>query len=61
MKAVASTDNEFYNPMYLLKAGQVYELDGNKEKALEQYTRIKEEYPESSEGNNIEKYIARVK
>lgn len=61
LKAVAATENDFYNPLYLLKAGQVYELDGNKEKALEMYNRIKDQYPESNEGNNIEKYIARVK
>ena len=61
MKAVNFSENDFYNPIYLMKAGQVYELEDNKEKALEIYTRIKDEYPESNEGNNIEKYIARVK
>jgi tetratricopeptide (TPR) repeat protein len=60
LKAVNYADNDFYNPLYLLKAGQVYELDGNNEKALEMYQRIKNEYPESNEGSNIDKYIARV-
>ena len=60
MKAVAYSENDFYNPIYLLKAGQIYELEGNKEKALEMYTRIKDEYSDSNEGSNIQKYIARV-
>lgn len=60
LKAVNYSENSFYNPLYLLKAGQIYELDGNNEKALEIYNRINDEYPESNEGNNIDKYIARV-
>ncbi len=61
LKAINFSENDFYNPIYLLKAGQVYELEGNNEKALEMYTKIQEEYPDSNEGNNIQKYIARVK
>ena len=60
MKAVNFSNNDFYNPLYLLKAGQIYELDGDFDKALEIYTRIKEDYPESNEGTSIDKYIARV-
>ncbi len=60
LKAVDHSDNSFYNPLYLLKAGQLYEMDGNKAKALELYQRIKDVYPDSNEGNTIEKYIARV-
>jgi len=60
LKAVSYSENDFYNPIYLLKAGQVYELEGNNEKAMEMYKRIQDEYPDSNEGNNIQKYIARV-
>lgn len=60
MKAVAFSENDFYNPIYLLKAGQIYELEGDKEKALEMFKRIQDEYPDSNEGSNIQKYIARV-
>lgn len=60
LKAVSYSENDFYNPIYLLKAGQVYELEGNKEKALEMFKEIQDKYPESNEGNNIQKYIARV-
>ena len=50
----------FITPSTFLKAGQIYELEGNMEKALEMYQRIQDEYPESNEGKNIQKYIARV-
>lgn len=60
LKAANYSDNSFYNPLYLLKAGQLYEMEGNNAKALELYQRIKDDYPESSEGNTIDKYIARV-
>ncbi|MCD4768668.1 MAG: tetratricopeptide repeat protein [Bacteroidales bacterium] len=60
LKAADHSDNLFYNPLYLLKAGQLYEMDGNRDKALELYQRIKDDYPNSNEGNTIEKYIARV-
>jgi pentatricopeptide repeat protein len=61
LQAADFTENSFYNPIALLKAGQLYELDGDFENALKQYQRIQDNYPESTEGRNIEKYIARVK
>ncbi|MDT8400863.1 MAG: tetratricopeptide repeat protein [Bacteroidales bacterium] len=61
LRAADYSESSFYTPLYLLKAGQLYELEGRYDKALALYERIKEEYPESSEGGNIDKYIARVK
>ncbi|MCA1756410.1 MAG: soluble NSF attachment family protein [Bacteroidales bacterium] len=59
-RAAEYTENSFYAPVYLMKAAQIHELEGNYEKALESYNKIKENYPDSNEGNNIEKYIARI-
>jgi tetratricopeptide (TPR) repeat protein len=59
-RAAEYTENSFYAPVYLMKAAQIHELEGDYEKALANYNKIKEEYPESNEGNNIEKYIARI-
>jgi tetratricopeptide (TPR) repeat protein len=59
-KAYSMNENEFLNPIYLLKAGQVYESLGNYERALERYQMIKSNFPESQEGRDIEKYITRV-
>ena len=44
-----------------MKAAQIYELQKKYAEALKLYERIKNEYPESTEGANIEKYIARVR
>jgi len=60
-KAATTEDNVFVNPIYLFKAGQVYESQEEFQKALETYQKIKDNYPESQEGQKIEKYIAKVK
>jgi TolA-binding protein len=53
--------NNFSTPVLLKKAGLVYEELGNKDKALELYTRIQQEYPKTPEGMEITKYIERTK
>jgi tetratricopeptide (TPR) repeat protein len=53
--------NSFNTPLYLMKAGEIYELTKQYSEALKMYERIQNEYPESTEGNSIDKYIARVK
>jgi tetratricopeptide (TPR) repeat protein len=53
--------NSFNTPIFLMKAGELYELGGKYTDALKVYERIEKEYPESTEGSTIEKYIARVK
>ena len=53
--------NSFNTPLFLMKAGELYELGGKYTEALKMYERIESEYPESTEGSTIEKYIARVK
>ena len=60
-KACSMEDNVFLNPIYLLKAGRVYESLGDDQKALDNYEKIKSEYPDSQEGRNIEKFISRIK
>ena len=52
--------NESTSPMMLLNAGRNYEADGNSSKALSLYKKIKDQYPNSSEARDIEKYIGRV-
>jgi len=59
-KAANEIDNNFSSPHFLMKAGQTSELLGNNQKALELYERIKNDYPQSKENRNIERYIARV-
>ena len=58
-QAAAAADNMFA-ATYLLKAGAVAEKLGDNAKALSFYNKIKEEYPQSMEGYDIDKYIARI-
>jgi len=53
--------NSFNTPFFLMKAGEIYELNKQYTEALKMYERIQNEYPESTEGLQIDKYIARVK
>ena len=58
-KAAAQADNIFA-ATYLLKAGIAYEALGQKDKALSCYKTIKDQYPQSVEGYDIDKYISRI-
>ncbi|MBQ9462846.1 MAG: tetratricopeptide repeat protein [Bacteroidales bacterium] len=58
-KAASKADNVFA-AAYLLKAGIVYEQLGDKAKAISCYRTIKEKYPQSVEGYEIDKYITRA-
>ncbi|MBO4670296.1 MAG: tetratricopeptide repeat protein [Bacteroidales bacterium] len=59
MKAAAKADNTFA-AQYLLKAGLSYEQLGEKDKAIAAYKTIKDKYPQSIEGYDIDKYITRA-
>ena len=61
VEAADYAKNSFNTPLYLMKAGEIYELNGKYSEALKVYERIENEYPLSTEGTTIEKYIARVK
>lgn len=58
--AVKLSSNDFTAPLYLKKAGLTAEKLGNNKKALELYSQIKNQYPRSFEGRDIEKYIGKV-
>lgn len=61
LKAAANKPNEETSPIYLFRAGLLCEKTGDLNQALALYEKIQSEYPSSTEGGNIEKYIARVK
>ena len=61
LEAADYAKNSFNTPLFLMKAGELYEMTGKLTEALKLYERIELEYPESTEGTTIEKYIARVK
>jgi tetratricopeptide (TPR) repeat protein len=61
LEAGENSENEFLAPMYLMKAGEVLEDFGEYGRALSIYTDIKDKFPKSTEGRDIDKYIIRAK
>ncbi len=61
LKAADLSENNFTAPMFLMKAGLVYENLGEFGKALKLYEKIQNDYPDYSKSNSIEKYITRSK
>jgi len=60
MEAANQDGNGFTAPLFLMKAGNVYELMGSYDDAISTYTRIKNEFVKSKEARSIDKYIARA-
>lgn len=59
-QAAANSDNQFTAPIYLNKAALAYESLGQYDKAVANYKKIREDYPESTEAREVEKYLARA-
>lgn len=59
-KAAKFSENEQFTPFFLLKAGNALETQKKYADAKGYYEKIKEKYPNSDEGRDIEKYIARA-
>ena len=59
-KAVEAADNVLTTATYLKKMGLVYEAMENYTEALNAYETIKENYPTSIEGRDIQKYIGTI-
>jgi tetratricopeptide (TPR) repeat protein len=60
IKGAEKFENNFSSPILLKKAGLAFEELLQFKKAHEVYTRIKQSYPDSQEGREMDKYIARV-
>jgi tetratricopeptide (TPR) repeat protein len=61
LKAGARKKNSFTSPVFLKKAGMVFEDLKEYEKALKAYQTIKKNYPDSEEGKVVDKYITALK
>lgn len=59
-KAVNDSENEFTTPIYLMKVAFVHKENGDFSEALEAYKRIEKEFPNTTEGRQVQKYIAQV-
>ena len=60
LEAAKKADNNSLSPLYLIQAGEIFESQGKKDKALECYKEIKTKYVNSMQYAEIDKYIERV-
>ena len=60
LKAAEMADNNTLTPMYLQQAGEIFESQGNTDKALNCYNEIKNKYPQSMQAVEIDKYVERL-
>lgn len=61
MEAASKADNNTLSPVYLKKAGIIFEKEGKYAEAVKAYTQIKEKYINSYQAMDIDKYIDRAK
>ena len=59
-QAISFSDNEFTTPLYLYKAGTIALDNGNAQKALDYFERIKQEFPKSNEAKDIDVFIGKA-
>lgn len=59
-KAAETKANDYFSPMYLMKAAMAHEVAGQYGEAVEIYDRIITDYPLSQELNDAKKYKARA-
>lgn len=60
LKAAKTANSSSLTPIFLIQAGELYEAEGQPEKALALYQQIKKEYVNSMAYQDIDKYIERV-
>ena len=52
--------DELFSPEYLFRSGYLYESMGKNQEAIAMYKMIKDKYPNSTRGADIDKYLARL-
>ena len=60
-KAARKNPNDFTSAIFLMKAGKVAEALEDYSDAVGLYEEIKKNYPDTKEGREVEKYLARAK
>ena len=58
--AVKDNENAALTPVYLMQLGAAYELNKQPEQAKKAYMRIRDEYPQSAQSRDIDRYLARL-
>jgi tetratricopeptide (TPR) repeat protein len=52
--------DDMFSPEYLFRAGYLYESMGKTQEAIDMYQMIKDKYPNTQRGFDIDKYLARL-
>lgn len=58
--AEANKEDVLQTPLYLMKLGLALEKNNQSDKAAEAYKRIRDEYPQSQQATEIDRYLARL-
>ena len=53
-------EDDYNSPEYLFRAGYLYESLGKNKEAIDMYSLIKNKYPRTERGGEIDKYLARL-
>ncbi len=59
-KAAADKENNLLTPLYLYRAAEAYVLNKEPQKAIENYKRIRDEYPQSMQARDMDKALAKL-
>jgi tetratricopeptide (TPR) repeat protein len=59
-KAATNEKDNFTSPLYLFRAALATEQKGNVEEAKKLYQEVKDKYPQTMQGSQAEKYLARL-
>lgn len=59
-KAASQKEDNLLTPIYLQRSAIAYEMNKQPEKAIENYKRIRDEYPQSMQARDVEKSLARL-
>lgn len=59
-KATGDKNNEMITPVYLYRLGVAYEMNDQADKAADAYKKIRQDYPTSQVGQDIDRHLARV-
>jgi predicted negative regulator of RcsB-dependent stress response len=59
-KAISTHQNDMVTPTVMMKTAALYDIQGDYQKALNLYKRVRNEYVRSQEARDIDKYIAMI-
>lgn len=59
-KKAGAANNDLISPIYLLRAGLALEKSNKPQEAIAIYQEIKQKYPQTNEGREMDKYLARL-